>query len=379
MKLKKLVSVALAGAMALSLTACGGGETAATTAAKEEAKATEAPAANAGAEIDKTICHVVGNLGDKSFSDSAESGMAVLREQGWDAKTIEVGDASKSDKWEDMILDCIDEGYHYVVGGSTFADAIKNVAAEYPDHQFIIYDDKVDDSQIPENMAYIFYAQNEGSYMVGQMAAGLSESGVIAVNVGMDNPVIADFVTGFVQGATDYNPDIKVVKATVGSWTEPAKMKELCLSQARDQKADVFYQVAGASGAGLFEACKELGTWAIGVDSDQYAYYKESQNPELADQIVTSMLKEVGNSLVSFFGKIEAGEDVWKKTTVLGLAEKSVGYVDNEFFQANVAEEIRNKMAESNEKILAGELDVKSYYDFKDEAEYEAFLNAVAP
>ena len=388
MKLKKLVSVALAGAMALSLTACGGGETAATTAAaKEEAKATEAPAAPAAteaakteaADLDKTICHVVGNLGDKSFSDSAESGMAVLRGEGWDAKTIEVGDATKSDKWEDAILDVLDEGYKYVVGGSTFTDIMLKLAGEYPDNKFVIYDDSLDEELIPENVAYILYAQNEGSYMVGQMAAGLSETGVIAVNVGMDNPVIEDFVTGFVQGAVDFNPEIKVIKGTVGSWTEPAKMKELCLSQARDKKADVFYQVAGGSGAGLFEACQELGAWAIGVDSDQYAYYKDSENPEIADVIVTSMLKEVGNSLVAFFHSEEAGEAQWKKVTTLGLKEAAVGYVDNEFFQANVPAEVREKMAETNAKILAGEMTVKSYFDFADEAEYQAFLGAVAP
>ena len=388
MKLKKLVSVALAGAMALSLTACGGGETAATTAAaKEEAKATEAPAAPAAteaakteaADLDKTICHVVGNLGDKSFSDSAEAGMTVLRGEGWDAKTIEVGDATKSDKWEDAILDVLDEGYKYVVGGSTFTDIMLKLAGEYPENNFVIYDDSLDEELIPENVAYILYAQNEGSYMVGQMAAGLSETGVIAVNVGMDNPVIEDFVTGFVQGAVDYDPEIKVIKGTVGSWTEPAKMKELCLSQARDKNADVFYQVAGGSGAGLFEACQELGTWAIGVDSDQYAYYKDSENPEIADVIVTSMLKEVGNSLVSFFHSEEAGEAQWKKVTTLGLKEAAVGYVDNEFFQANVPAEVREKMAETNAKILAGEMTVKSYFDFADEAEYQAFLGAVAP
>ena len=382
MKLKKLVSLAPAGAMVFSLTACGGGETAATTAAaKEDAKATTAaPVADAaGAELDKTIAHVVGNLGDKSFSDSAEGGMVTLRSEGWDAKTIEVGDATKSDKWEDAILDVIDEGYHYVVGGSTFTDVLLKLAAEYPENQFVIYDDSLDEELIPENVAYILYAQNEGSYMVGQMAAGMTKSGVIAVNVGMDNPVIEDFVTGFVQGATDYNPDVKVVKGTVGSWSDPAKMKELCLSQARDQKADVFYQVAGGSGAGLFEACQELGTWAIGVDSDQYAYYKDSENPEIADVILTSMLKEVGNSLVAFFHSEEAGEAQWKKVTTLGLKEGAVGYVNNEYFQANVPQEVRDKMAATNDKILAGEMEVKSYYDFADEAEYQAFLGAVAP
>ena len=207
----------------------------------------------------------------------------------------------------------------------------------------------------------------------------MSKSKIVAVNVGMDNPVIADFVTGFVNGVMDYDPECKVVKATVGSWTDPAKMKELCLSQARDKKADVFYQVAGGSGGGLFEACKETGTWAIGVDSDQYQYFKDSENPELADVILTSMLKNVGDSFVSFFNDVEAGKDVWKKVNHLGLAQNAVGYVDNDFFIQRVPEALRTEMDESRKKIVAGEVKVKSYYDFKDEGEYQALLDSVAP
>ena len=372
MRLKRVLGAVLSGAMVLSLAACGGGGDAETTAAskaeetsKEAAKETEVEkkddaketeAAKGGEEINKRIAYVVGNLGDKSFNDSGEVGMNVLREKGWDCKTIEVGDPSKADKWEDMILDVIDEGYYYIVASSTYTDIILKLAEEYPENRFVIFDDSKDESEIPENVAFIFYAQNEGSYMVGQLAAGMTETGVVAVNVGMDNPVIADFVTGFVNGVQDYDPEVKVIKASVGSWTDPAKMKELCLSQARDKKADVFYQVAGGSGGGLFEACKELGTWAIGVDSDQYAYYKDSENPELADVILTSMLKNVGDSFVAFFEDVENGEEVWGKLNRLGLKEKSVGYVDNEFFQQNVPQEIRDKMAESQEKILSGEV-----------------------
>ena len=263
MRLKRVLGAVLSGAMVLSLAACGGGGDAETTAAskaeeisKEAAKETEAEkkddaketeAAKGGEEINKRIAYVVGNLGDKSFNDSGEVGMNVLREKGWDCKTIEVGDPSKADKWEDMILDVIDEGYYYIVASSTYTDIILKLAEEYPENRFVIFDDSKDESEIPENVAFIFYAQNEGSYMVGQMAAGMTETGVVAVNVGMDNPVIADFVTGFVNGVQDYDPEVKVIKASVGSWTDPAKMKELCLSQARDKKADVFYQVAGGS------------------------------------------------------------------------------------------------------------------------------------
>ena len=381
MKLRKLMALTMAGVMALSLAACGGGGETAETEAGGAATEAEGGEEASGEVTDETkrIAYVVGSLGDKSFNDSGEAGMKQLREMGWDCRTIEAGDETQADTWEDIMLDAIDEGYHYIVTSSTYRDIVMTLADEYPETQFVVFDDSMDESEIPENVAFIFYAQNEGSYMVGQLAAGMTESGVVAVNVGMDNPVISDFVTGFINGVQDYDPNVKVVKATVGSWTDPAKMKELCLAQARDQNADVFYQVAGGSGTGLFEACVETGTWAIGVDSDQYAYYKDSENPELADVILTSMLKNVGDSLVSFFGSIEEGADVWGKVNHIGLTDNAVGYVDNEFFQENVPQEVRDKMAESKEKIASGEIDVQSYYDFTDESEYQALLDSVAP
>ena len=368
--------------MVIGLAACGKGQTdptaGGTAATRQESDAASQAPADQNTEKGR-IAFIVGNLGDKSFNDSGEEGMKTLRAEGWDCKTVEAGDETKADKWEDAILDTIEGGYEYIVASSTYRDILIRLAREYPELKFICFDDAMDEAEIPENMAFIFYAQNEGSYMVGQLAAGMSKSKVVAVNVGMDNPVIADFVTGFVNGVQDYDPECKVVKATVGSWTDPAKMKELCLSQARDKKADVFYQVAGGAGGGLFEACKELNTWAIGVDSDQYQYYKDSENPELADVIVTSMLKNVGDSFVSFFHDIEDGKDVWKKVNSLGLKENSVGYVDNDFFEATVPEDVRQKMAEAQGQIISGEKTVKSYYDFADEAEYQAMLDSVAP
>lgn len=322
------------------------------------------------------IAYIVGNLGDKSFSDSGEAGMNTLRGEGWDVKTIETGGPENAGKYEDLIRDALDQGYTYLVASSTYGEQFYNLAKEYSDAKFLIFDDKpADESAIPENISYIFYAQNEGSYLVGMLAAAMSKSGTVAVDVGIDNPVIGDFVTGYIDGAKAYNPDIKVIKAACGSWNDPAAMKKIVEDQAGNNKADVFYQVAGGSGDGLFEACVALGAWAIGVDSDQYQSYKDSENPEKADVILTSMLKEVGNSFVSFFHSIDKGEDVWGKTVTLGLAEDSVGYVDNAFYQENVPEDVRKAITDAAEKVKSGELKVKSYYDFASEDEYTQYLN----
>jgi basic membrane protein A len=382
--MKKLSKFLVAALLGLSMAACGSSSAPAEEpAAEAEAPAAEATAETAPAETeaasDLKIAYIVSHLGDKSFADSGERGMEQLRKEGYDAKTFEIGDDAS--KYEDQILDTIDQGYNLIYASSTYFDQCHALAEEYPDVKFVIFDDNKAPEELLDNEAVIFYAQNEGSYLVGMMAAAMSKSGSVAVNYGMPNPVIFDFVTGYVNGVKDWNEangtNVKVIAAQVGSWSDPATMKDLCLGQARDNKTDVFYQVAGGSGDGLFEACVETGTWAIGVDSDQYQAYKDSENPEKADVILTSMLKEVGNSLVSMTHSIDNGEDVWKKTTTLGLAQDSVGYVDNEFFQANVPAEVRDAMAKAAEEVKSGSKDVKSYFDFASEDEFNAYLEEV--
>lgn len=356
---KKLLSTILASTMILSLalTACGG------TNDKD----------SAGGK--GKIAYIVGNLGDKSFNDSGKRGMDTLESEGWEVKTIETGDASNADKYDDFIRDALDQGYEYLVASSTYTDNFLKIAPEYSDAKFLVFDDSPDLTG-HDNVAYISYAQNEGSYLVGMMAAGMSQTGTVAVNVGMENPVINDFVTGFIEGVQAKDPNCKVVTAACGSWSDPVIMKTLCLDQQRNNNADVFYQVAGGCGDGLFEAAMETGTWAIGVDSDQYQQYKDSENPEKADVILTSMLKEVGNSFIAFFHQVEAGDDVWGKGMTLGLADNAVGYVDNDFFQKNVPDDLRNEMAGVAEKVKSGELKIKSYFDFASEADYQAYVAA---
>ena len=372
--MKKLVSILMTAAMSLSLAACGGSSSGTDTSSSGSSAASDS------GESKGKIAYIVGALGDKSFSDSGEAGMQILKSEGWEEKTFELGDASKADKYEDGILDAIDQGYQYILGSSTYMEIMAKLAEEYPDVKFVGFDENWSDDQLPDNMTCIFYAQNEGSYLVGMLAAGMTKTGTVAVDVGVENPVINDFVTGFVNGVMDYNTahgtSVKVVKAAVDSWTDPAKMKEIVLDQARNNNADIFYQVAGGSGDGLFEACTELNdVWAIGVDSDQYAMYKDGENPEKADVILTSMLKEVGNSLVSIMHSIENGDDsMWGHTTRLGLAQDSVGIVDNDFYEANTPEDLRNEISEAADKIKSGELTVKSYFDFENDTEYNAYL-----
>ena len=371
--MKKLTALFLAGAMALSLAACGkpAEPTPAPQTSQPSAENTDPTPAPVPEEKGK-ITYIIGFLGDKSMNDSGYVGIQTLESQGYEVQVIETN--SQADKYADYVYDAIDGGADYIVTSSGLDETVAQIAPEYKDVKFILFDMTADYVPSSDNIFALSYAQNEGSFLVGMVAAAMTKSGVVAVNVGKDSPTINDFVVGFVEGVNAYNPETKVVKGVVGSWSDPAAMKTLCETQYRDQKADVFYQVAGGSGAGAFEFAVENDCWCIGVDSDQYTAFAESENPELAEVIVTSMLKEVGNSLVNTFASIEDGSIQWGTTLLAGLADNAVGYVDNDFFRATVPADVVENISSIAAKVVSGEMSVKSYFNFDDETEFNTFL-----
>ena len=137
--MKKLVSILMTAAMSLSLAACGGSSS-----GTDTSSSGSSAAADSGESKGK-IAYIVGALGDKSFSDSGEAGMQILKSEGWEEKTFELGDASKADKYEDGILDAIDQGYQYILGSSTYMEIMAKLAEEYPDVKFVGVD--VDDAE----------------------------------------------------------------------------------------------------------------------------------------------------------------------------------------------------------------------------------------
>ena len=321
------------------------------------------------------IAYIVTRLGDRAYCDSGEKGMEQLRQEGFDVTTYEFEEDSS--RYPEQMEDVIRGNHNLILASSDFSGTVDQAALEHPDVNFVLVDARRDPQDLLANEAALYFAQNEGSYLIGALSAALTETNTVAIDVGMTVPVIRDFVSGYVNGVLDWNAangtDVRVVMASVDSWNDPDGMKKICLDQVKNSHADIFYQVAGGSGNGLFEACAETGTWAIGVDSDQYEAFKES-DPEKAAVILTSMVKEVGNSLIEIVHQIDEGQDIWKKTEVLGLRNKAVGYVNNELYRTHVPQRVRTAVEKAAEEVRSGRIQVKSYFDFKDEAEYLAYI-----
>lgn len=360
--MKKILVALLSVAM---LAGCGGG-----TSTNDGGSATSST--DGGSEDTKKVYNVAyvvnGNLGDKSFFDSAQEGLKTLESDGRiTLNTLELGgtDADKP-KWLSTLYEVSESGeYDLIICGTyQMPDYLKEVATQYPDQKYLIFDDNtyVGDN---DNVVNITYKQNELGYVVGTYAAlmttdtsieGMNEDKIIGFVGGIDSPVINDFLYGYIVGATNVDPDIKVDTRYVGGYVDTTLAKEYGLSMIQDNKCDIIWGVAGNAGNGAAEACLEQNEWFIGVDSDQEATFSS----DLAAITLTSGLKNIGNSLVWFFDEWDAGNEYWGTEIKLGLAEGGVGIVQDKNFAKYASEETQTKVQEAIDAVLDGSVEVPS-------------------
>ena len=359
--MKKFLALALALTMSLSLVACG----------KKETPNVSTPGSTSTSTPDKKVYNVAyvvnGNLGDKSFFDSAEAGLQTLKADGRiTLRTIELGGTAEDQpKWLDTLYE-VSESKEYdviICGTYQMPDYLKEVATKYPEQKYVIFDDNTYAGQ-NSNVLNITYKQNDMGYLMGIFAAYVTaDTSIDKINAdpvigfvgGVDSPVINDFLFGFIEGAQSVNPDIKVDTRYTNDYVDTAIAKEFGLSMINDNKCDVIWGVAGNAGNGAAEAALETGkAYFLGVDSDQELTF----GPDLAAITLTSGLKNIGNSLIWFFDELDAGSEHWGTEVQLGLAEGGVGMVTDKNFATFASDDCKAAITAAEEAIKAGTLTV---------------------
>lgn len=326
----------------------------------------------------RVVYVVNGVQGDRSFIDSAVRGLEQARDDfGISLKIIEAG--LDPAKWKPYLEDAAaNEEYDVLVAGSwSMNEYMEIVAPKHPDKKFIMYDGIVDYSTGNFGNVYtVSFRQNEGAYLGGAYAGlmtreagmgalpGINDNPKLGVVGAQPIPVINDFIFPFKQGAEEVagiNADADVIVQHAGGWNDPAKGKELALTMYQ-QGADIVFQVAGGTGDGIFQAAREVGRYAIGVDSDQHMILSES-NPELANTILTSVIKRVDNGVYRAIELHLEGELPYGEVEYVGLTENGVGIAKNAYYEEITPEHIKEQILELEAKIANGEIDVISAFD----------------
>jgi len=238
-----------------------------------------------------------------------------------------------------------------VAVGFSFGSSVEKVAAEFPDSQFVIIDSVVD---LP-NVQSIVFAEHEGSFLVGALAAMKSESGKAGFIGGVNIPLIQKFSCGFEQGFKHINMNgtvySEMISTDFSGFNDPAGGSELAKSQI-SKGADVLFAAAGGSGSGVYQAAKDAGKYAIGVDSNQ--------NYLMPGTMLTSMVKKVG--LASYQSWEEAQAGTWEGgVKVLDLAAGGVDYAMDEYNASLVTAEMKTKVEAIKADIISGKIKVHDY------------------
>ncbi|MDU9005874.1 BMP family lipoprotein [Sedimentitalea todarodis] len=309
-------------------------------------------ALTAGAAMaDPALIFDLGGKFDKSFNEAAFAGATKWAEE-TGGSFLEIELQSEAQR-EQALRRFAEAGANPVITmGFAMADPLSTVAPDYPDTKFVVID--VSWLDVP-NLRQVAFAEHEGSYLVGMMAALASKSGTVGFVGGMDVPLIRHFGCGYAQGAKAVNPEINIVANMTGTtpaaWNDPVKGSELTKAQI-SQGADVIYAAAGGTGVGVLQTAADEGVLSIGVDSNQ--------NHLHPGKVLTSMMKRVD---VAVYDAMKAGTDVETGVFTLGLAENGVGYALDENNAELVTDDMKAAVDEARQQIIDGEISVVSYYE----------------
>ena len=300
-------------------------------------------------DISPAIIYDLGGKFDKSFNEAAYNGAEKFKsETGIEYVEFEISNDAQR---EQALRRFAENGRDPIVmAGFSWAAALEKVAEEFPDTDFAIIDMVVD----KPNVRSVVYKEQEGSYLVGILAAMASETKKVGFVGGMDIPLIRKFACGYVGGAKAAGATEvfeNMTGDTPAAWNDPTRGGEITKSQI-DQGADVVYAAAGGTGIGVLQAAADADKLAIGVDSNQ--------NYLQPGHVLTSMLKRVDVAVYDAF--MDAKNDEFSSgINVLGLAEDGVGYAVDEHNEALITDEMKAAVEKAKADIIAGTVDVHDY------------------
>ena len=301
-------------------------------------------------DIKPALVYDLGGKFDKSFNEGAfRGGEKFTADTGIPVRDFEIqNDAQR----EQALRRFARDGNSPIIAvGFGHASALDRVAREFPATNFAIVDIVVD----RPNVKSIVFREQEGSYLVGLLAAMASKTGKIGFVGGMDIPLIRKFACGYRQGARRANPSIDVIENMTGvtgaAWADPVKGGELARAQI-DRGADVIYQAAGGTGIGVLRAAADAGKLGVGTDANQ--------NGLFPGKVLTSMVKRVDNAIIQAFNGARAGQ--WTSgIESLGLKEKGIGWALDDNNRALITPEMEAAAESATAAIVSGEIVVHDY------------------
>jgi basic membrane protein A len=383
--------LALFAVLALVLAACGGtegGDTTTTAGGEATTTAAAEPTTTAGGDTTTSAaggtttaaggdftavktCFVTDDAGvdDRSFNASGWQGVQDAAASGAAQPDPILLESTSEADYQPHIETCLAEGAEHIVGsGFKLGPTIETFAAANPDIQFTL----IDAASNGPNVAGTEFQTDEAAFAAGYLAAGMTQTGIVATYGGVNIPTVSIFMDGFARGVAHYNEtngaDVQVLgwdpadpeSGVMTGVFDPADpiVRATCESQL-DEGADIFLPVGGAINLPCGTAIQDRGVDGalIGVDADAF----DAMPPEFQDLWMVTILKGLAGAVTGSIEAHASGAPLGGSSYVGNLANDGVGLSDYHSWTDRVPPELDAEVQQILADIEAGTITWEKY------------------
>jgi basic membrane lipoprotein Med (substrate-binding protein (PBP1-ABC) superfamily) len=286
---------------------------------------------------------LTGPVSDDGWNASAwEGAQRIHAELGAPIAKVESLDKSR---FEENFREFAASGYDLIFGHAyEFQDAALRVAADFPRTTFVV----IAGNTSAKNVGAVHFRLEEATYVLGALAAKLSDTKVTGMIGGEEIPSLKPGFDGYANGARSVDPQFTVVAKYVGNWHDVALAREHAEALI-EQGARFLFQNADKAGLGVFQAAEvHPGVFAFGSNKDQ-----NSVSPKA---VLASAVLDVPAAYSRIAGEVRSGTYVPSAAT-MGVADGVVSVVINPQHAAALGADVASFLADLEHRISLGEID----------------------
>lgn len=219
----------------------------------------------------------VGPVGDHGWSYQHDVGRKAIEEAlGDKVETSYVESVPEADS-ERAIEQLARTGHKLIFTTSFgFMEPTLKVAKKYPDVKF----EHATGIKRADNVSTYAAKFHEGRYVIGQIAAKMSKTGIIGYVGAYPIPEVVSGINAYFLGAQSVRPDIKIKVVWANSWYDPGKEADAAKALL-DQGVDVMAQHTDSPAP--LQAAEARGHFGFGQASDMIRFAPKTQLTAIVD------------------------------------------------------------------------------------------------
>lgn len=339
---KRLTAMTITAAMALALTACGGGGSSTPSAAPAGSDAPQGGSADGV----KVAILLPGTINDAGWSAAGYNGLMEAKDE-FGLAAADYSESVPLAEQESTIRDYASRGYGLIIGhGNDFQDAIESVSTEFPDTAFAITNSTVTGY---DNVVGIDVKNEQQGYVAGYTLGLLTQSGKVGFVGSIEGLAQTRVASGFEQGLKASNPDAEAMITYVGSMDDSAKAKEQA-NALFEQGVDCIFQYAQGAGIGVVQAAQEAGKTIVVTSPSQ-----QEMAADTAAMYVQTDTKQQIISAVQAYTAGEFNSDLKIEGTFASGLFKVGGFNEN-----IMSQEIQDQVQKVVDDLTSGALEVNA-------------------